>query len=280
MKIAIYTNKYKDEDYRLTKFALEYLTAKRAEVFVDKSIGGAIGADVFEFKKGAADALVVFGGDGTILGVCEKAAKAGIPILGINTGSFGFLTEAENDGLEGALNQLLRKKYFIDRRAMLMTEHNGARHYALNDIVFLRDASRHTPKKLIRFEVYSDGELVDKVSADGIIVSTPTGSTAYSLSSGGPILSPHLAAIAVTAICPHSLHFRPIVMGDNQKIKAGFIGEGLKATIIFDGVNKFSIGEGQYIQIEKAGIEAEFIRFGGANFYAKLRSKMNKWSVT
>lgn len=279
MKIAIYTNKYKDEDYRLTKFALEYLKSQGAEVFLDENIDCG-GAKVFEFKKGAADALLVFGGDGTILGVCEKAAKADIPILGINTGSFGFLTEAENDGLEAALKQLLQKNYSIDRRSMLMTDFNGARHYALNDIVFLRDASRQTPKKLIRFDIYSDGELVDKVSADGIIVSTPTGSTAYSLSSGGPILSPHLAATVVTAICPHSLHFRPIVMGDNQKIKVGFEGEDLMAAIIFDGNNKFAISEGQYIQVEKADIEAEFIRLSGAGFYGKLRSKMNKWSVT
>lgn len=163
---------------------------------------------------------------------------------------------------------------------MLMTDFGGKRYYALNDIVFLRDMQHAAPKKLICLEVYSDDTLIDKINADGIIVSTPTGSTAYSLSAGGPILSPHIAANVIAAICPHTLHFRPLVLSDSQKIKVGFCGGDSKATLIFDGNNKFSITKGQYIEIEKADIEAEFIRLGNTNFYENLRNKMKKWSIT
>lgn len=280
MKIGIYTNKDKDKNYILTKQAAKYLKNAGAKVlFYSKMESAFSGEEYFEIEKGATDAIIVFGGDGTILGIAEKAAKAQIAVLGINLGYLGFLSETENDNIENALKLLLSGNYTIEERSMLKSISNKKDYYALNDIVFLRDASFVSAKKLVQFEIYVNNNLVDKIDSDGLIVSTPTGSTAYSLSAGGPILSPQIKATLITAICPHSLHFRPIVFSDTDKIEIKISNEN-RVCVAFDGYNKFNMEYAQRLTVTKSEYKANFIRFKHTNFYFKLRNKLNKWSTT
>jgi len=280
MKIGIYTNQEKDINYNLTLQSAKYLKAAGASVYFYSEMENSIkGQTYFKIEKNAVDVIIVFGGDGTILSIAEKAAKADIAILGINLGYLGFLTETENNNIENALNQLITGKYTVEERSMLEAVWENKKYYALNDIVFLKDASFISAKKIAMFELNVNNALVDRIISDGLIVSTPTGSTAYSLSAGGPIMSPHLSATLITAICPHSLHFRPIVLCDSDKVEVNLCKEN-RVLVSFDGYNKFNIVSGQKLLITKSNLIAKFIRFNDTNFYFKLRNKLNKWSTT
>jgi NAD+ kinase len=271
MNVAIYANEAKDKDLALTsKLSALLKQAGCAVSLCDKTLG--------ESPFEGADILIVVGGDGTILGVCGMAAKAEVPILGINLGYLGFLTEVEDDDLERAMGDLLGGNYNIESRAMLEAEYKGQHYFSLNDIVFLRDSTFVAQKKLVEFEVYFDGALIDMIDADGVIVSTPTGSTAYSLSAGGPILSPAISATLITAICPHTLHFRPLVLSDEEVITVKVAGESARVCVSFDGYNKFCLCQGQSLSMSKSSLSPKFIRFGKSNFYHKLRNKLSKWS--
>lgn len=280
MKIGIYSNKYKDAEYRLTLDTAAYLKSAGAEVFFCAKMKEDIPKEkYFDINKEKVDALIVFGGDGTILSIAGEAATADIPIFGINLGHMGFLTEVENDKVEDSCKQLLSGKYHIEERSMLITQYNGEKYLALNDIVFFREEGIKTAKKLVRFEIFSNGSAVDTVESDGLIISTPTGSTAYSLSAGGPILSPQIAATLVTAICPHSLHTRPLVLCDSESINIRLNTErGVNVSV--DGCNMFNMSQGENLTINKAPVKAKFIRLGDKNFYFKLINKLNKWSTT
>lgn len=280
MKIGIYTNSGKDENFNLTKKFIELLKAADSEIFISSNMQDSISGKRFTIGKESVDVLVVFGGDGTILGIVSEAAKAGIPILGINLGYLGFLTEVENDRLEDTVKLLTSGNYTIDERAMLETDNIGTKYYALNDIVFLRDANFENAKKLVQFEASADGNLIDRFFSDGLIVSTPTGSTAYSLSAGGPILSPHIEAVLITAICPHSLHSRPIVLSDSENLYVEICGESARVCVSIDGYNKFYLSQGSSVNVVKSKYKAKFIRFKNTNFYNKLINKLNKWSTT
>lgn len=278
MNIAIYTNNIKDRDFSLTNRLAALIESAGCKVFARGDFEGLSENKFFSAFKGKADMLIVIGGDGTILGVSEMAAKADVPILGINLGDLGFLTEIENDCLDEAVREILKGNYLIEERAMLQVEHLGKTFYSLNDIVFLRDSTFVAQKKLVEFEIFSDDILIDTIKSDGVIVSTPTGSTAYSLSAGGPILSPNISAILITAICPHTLHFRPLVLSDEERITVGVSGESARVCVSFDGYNKFCLSQGQRMAIGKSELSAKFIRFKDSNFYNKLRNKLSKWS--
>jgi NAD+ kinase len=278
MKIGIYTNKDKDKNYSLTLKTADFLKSAGAQVFFSLKMADFDKKQYFEIEKNAVDVLLVFGGDGTILGIAGKAGEAGIPILGINLGGTGFLTEVENDSIEDACSLLLKGDYNIEERSMLETCRESAVYRALNDVVLSRDAL-DAAKKIVRFEICSDGIPVDVIESDGLIISTPTGSTAYSLSAGGPILSPRIAGTLITAICPHSLHFRPLLLCDSEVISVK-VGSENRVNAAFDGNNKFTITKGQGISVTKSEIRPKFIRFSNRNFYFKLRNKLNKWSTT
>jgi NAD+ kinase len=161
------------------------------------------------------DACCVIGGDGTLLGVVQEAARAQVPVLGVNRGSLGFLTTFTSDEAERGFDAILDGRFRFEARALLdcRTEQGGG--LALNDVLVKDD----TPSRLARLEVRADGELVTEFFCDGLIFSTPTGSTAYNLSAGGPLIHPHAEAIALTPICPHTLSNRTIIFQDNVQLR-------------------------------------------------------------
>ena len=214
------------------------------------------------------DRILVFGGDGTML---YTATHASCPIVGINLGNVGFLTQHEASVSADELIATIESSDY-DMRPMLETTIYGNRQLALNDFVIKTTSSRP-----IFMTVEIDGKFVDKYHADGLIVATPTGSTAYSLSAGGPILSPDVNGIIINPICAHSLHSRPLIISDNSKIDITIDGEN--ALIIADGRESYDLKDMATLQISKSEKCARFVR-DKSNFYNKLLEKMNKWGVT
>lgn len=216
--------------------------------------------------------VITLGGDGTILSASHEISDD-IPILGFNTGHLGFLTELERKELTALRDIFLNKAYKIDRRMMLeadLSRHGCTEKYpALNDVVI----SRKNSGKMLSFEIFADGEFMDRHSADGVVISTPTGSTAYSLSVGGPIVDPSMELIIITPVCPHSLHSRSEIVSANKKIDIS-IKSFDTGTVIIDGKAATDVyGEG-YISVYKSSKKVSLVRMLDYSFYDDLRTKL------
>lgn len=222
--------------------------------------------------------LFVLGGDGTILMVASECAARGIKIIGINYGHVGFLAEFEPEKLEDAVELVLSGKYSIQKRSMLKIECGGKYFYALNDLVIQRSTCGENFANAVNLHAEINGATVDNFSSDGIIVSTPTGSTAYSLSAGGSILAPELNAFILTPICAHSLHSRPIVFSDSSVLKIRPVNAKLPLVLAVDGKIAGEVRNGELITIAKADKAVEFITAADKNFFNKLLIKLSIWS--
>ena len=216
--------------------------------------------------------LIVFGGDGTVLEAVKNVGDDVI-VTGINGGNLGFLTQFEKDcAIEDILNAIKDGKF--DKRMTLEVDCDDLHDTALNEIVLKSATSRP-----VFIDVYVDGKFVDSYHSDGAIVSSPTGSTAYSLSAGGPVLAPDVDAIVIIPICAHSLHSRPLVVGANSKIVLSLHGSET-ASVFADGKFIFSAKDGDEIVVNKSENKAKFIIANNDDFYKKLLQKMNRWGVT
>lgn len=252
-------------------------------VVVSSELAASLEGNGFEISDTPArytDLLLVLGGDGTILRAAASAARADIPILGVNLGRMGFLAEAEPALLREALEAVNAEEYRIERRMMLEAcISEGERVLALNEIVL----SRGHCTRMIGIDALVDDMLVDHYIADGLIVSSPTGSTAYSLSAGGPVVSPDVSCFILAPICPHSLQSRPIVLSDRAqitlKVNSREPREGMLLSI--DGQHIYSIqNQTDEIRIRRADVDARFIRLNQEErFFKKLRSKLSQWSL-
>jgi NAD+ kinase len=235
---------------------------------------------VAEAKQVAAtaDALVVLGGDGTLLGVSHLLARRAVPVLGVNFGSLGFLTEIALSELYPALQGVLDGTYEFDERRML---HASVRREGkpdeegdvLNDIVVTKAAL----SRIIELDVFVDGLFVSAFRADGLIVSSPTGSTAYNLAAGGPILHPALPAIVLTPICPHMLTNRPLVVGDGATIEVRLRpARDVEAHVTFDGQRGFALSGQESVTVTRSRRSLRLVRAPARDFFAVLRTKL-KW---
>lgn len=261
-KIALITNPKKDADYSVTE---------RYERELDKydcsysrvPFGAQLDADT--------DLALVFGGDGTIMKTAHITAPMGIPILGINLGKVGYMAELDSDETN-MLSEYFRGNYHTQERMMLtVTDCNGAKHTALNDAVISLGPSA----KMITVTLDSNGETVAKYYGNGVIVSTPTGSTAYSLSAGGPIVSPSISCLVVTPICSHSLSARPMIFDDEGilTVTNTSVNE-TNCVLCVDGIDIITVKYGESIQIEKSDLKTKFIRLRNDGFYKILGKKM------
>lgn len=213
--------------------------------------------------------LVVLGGDGTMLRASHFAAKYSTPMLGINLGNMGYLTDVDRkDGLT-AIEKMLKGNFSREQRMMLET----GEHLALNEIIIHRDWT----SKLMSFRIYVNGALMDDLRADGIIVATPTGSTAYNLSAGGPILRPDTEMIVITAICPHTLYARPWVLSGSDEINLTPVDTQENDCIVsLDGESKLSLKSGETITISRSRYTASVVKTVDVDFFKVLRKKMQK----
>ncbi len=261
MKIGIYSNPQKDPDGAL-----------RDNI---RAIAEDHGVSSEQYSaNGKYDFVVSIGGDGTILRVARECALSGIPILGINKGTLGFLTEIEPNAFPEALEKIKNREYILERRALIDATVRGSHFYALNDVVIARSGSG----RMITMEVSVDGELIDRFSCDGYIACTPTGSTAYSLSAGGSVIGPNTPVIALTPINPHTLRTRPIVVGSFENVSLKYTG-AVGATMFVDGEKSLELESGEPVSVTGWDRSALFVRFGKKSFYSRLLTKLNSWSA-
>ena len=218
--------------------------------------------------------MISLGGDGTLLKAARIVKGENIPILGVNMGSLGFLTEITYKDLNGALPLLLNRKYYIEKRSMLAISVSRDMHklFALNDVVLSRGASA----RIVELKTFIDGNYLTTFASDGLIVSTSTGSTAHSLSSGGPIVHPSIDSILVVPICPHTLSNRPIVVPYKSKIRVKTLTEN-SVDYTIDGQIGGKLEKGEEIEVSLAPFQVSLVRLKKKNFYELLRKKL-RWS--
>ena len=222
------------------------------------------------------DAIVAVGGDGTLLRATQTAIAHDVPVLGVNVGHIGFLVETELENLTQACKCLREDDYTIETRMMLdVTLPDGTVRTALNDVVL----SRGGYARLIAVKASVEAELVGRYIADGLIVSTPTGSTGYSLSAGGPIVCPEVECILLSPICPHSLQHRPVVANATQTITIALdCAPGQTAQLDVDGQMCGTLTGTQQVTIHRSQTVTKLIRFGAHSFFHRIRAKLTEWS--
>ena len=224
------------------------------------------------------DFVIVLGGDGTLLSTARCVARADIPILGVNLGSLGFLTEVKQEEIEQALEEVdAARSYELSLRPMLhcqvMREGKCVATYdALNEVVMNQSAVA----RITDFEVRVNGNFVANYKADGLIISTPTGSTAYSLAAGGPILSPEVAGFVITPVASHALTNRPLVVKDTAVIEARIVVTREQAFLTIDGQVGMPLGENDLVRCRKSEHNVKLFKFAGRSFFDVLRTKL-KW---
>jgi len=287
MKKAIKTvgliGKYKDEkvDEHIERLSA-YLLGRKLGVRIDEHTaarlsGATAPSRPIEQMGKEIDLAIVVGGDGTMLNVARVLADDGIPLIGVNQGRLGFLTDIATEGMTEALDRILDGDYQEEQRLLLTAEvmRRGKIVHAakaLNDVI----VTKGEVARLIEFETYVDGEFVYSARADGVIVATPTGSTAYAMSAGGPILHPTLPAVVIAPICPHSLTTRPIVVSSDSVIQIVTTSlAGQRAHLTFDGQVHFSLEEMDEIFVRRAEQPVRLIHPAGRNHYDVMREKLH-----
>ena len=271
-QFLIVANSTKDENLMLAKQVQDYLKLHGGEGFVC--------ADVENIPENCqADCAILLGGDGTMLLASSRLVNKGIPMIGINLGTMGFMAEVDPCNMEEALECLLQDKYRIEERMNLegTIYHNGkevATEMALNDIV----VSRSGYSRIICLRIYVNGELLDVYEADGVIIATPTGSTAYNLSAGGPIVSPDTSLILVTPVSPHSLTSKSVVFSAEDVIEVEIVpkrkSQKEEATATCDGRGFEEMQPGDRIKIQRSPHSTKLVKIYQTSFYEVLRSKM------
>ncbi len=230
------------------------------------------------------DLLITLGGDGTLLWGARLVAERNVPVLGINLGHMGFLTSVTENGIEGAMERLFTGDYLVDSRSTLEARLVGedgtqhARYLALNDfVIHKRGMARVTRLELLVGEG-NDQEEIGGFTGDGVVVSTPTGSTAYSLSAGGPIVAPGMGCIIVTPICPHTLAVRPLVISAEETVTVLPLDRAGTLVLTVDGQEESELSRGESVVIRQAEARVDLIRIPGQTFFSTLRQKLN-WAV-
>lgn len=284
MKIAIYGKKFSENFAPSIQFLFNRLKAAKAEVYVHQGFSDYL----FRYIKPESslklftdaefstefDVLLSIGGDGTILDAITMVKDLGVPILGINTGRLGFLSNVSREDIGAAVNALVNKEFMLDKRSLLTLKTNGDNifgdeNFALNELtVIKKDTS-----SMISVQAYIDGEYLNSYWADGIIVATPTGSTAYSLSCGGPILAPSASNFIITPIAPHNLNVRPVVISDASEISLRIEARDENFLVALDS-RTVAIDPSTELVIKKADFEINLVKMKSENFYHTLRNKM------
>lgn len=263
---------------------IPWLSQQEKEVFMDADTASGLGKDIQPdkvYKKSKipslVDAIIVLGGDGTLLSVARLVEGRNIPIIGVNLGGLGFLTEVTLDEIYTTLDKLFKGEFVPDPRLLLRSHvyrqgERVAQSYCLNDTV----VSKGTQARMIKLEIAINGQFVTSLRGDGLIVATPTGSTAYSLSAGGPIINPAVEALILTPICPHTLTNRPIVIPATAKIEVILKSKDEGTMVTFDGQVGFALRHEDVVEIEASEHKIILARAPDKNYYEILRTKL-KW---
>ena len=280
----IITNHHKDEKLEVTRQIQEYLEKHGKTCFIQREAkSGADEAD-YKFTNAAeipenVECVLVLGGDGTLIQAARDTIRRNIPLLGFNFGTLGFLAEIEKENMYTALDKLMNDEFYLESRMMLTgtvyrNGHPVTTDIALNDIVLNRSGALRT----INYEIYVNGDFLYSCPADGIIISTPTGSTGYNLSARGPIVSPSSSMILITPICSHSLTSSSIVLSAEDQVTVK-MGPGRKnaneaAVVTFDGAHSANLIIGDYVEITQAKEVTRLVKISKKSFVETVRKKM------
>ncbi|MBE5870794.1 MAG: NAD(+)/NADH kinase [Lachnospiraceae bacterium] len=272
------TNEKKDPDYQITGQIQEMFQKRGASCKVGKDVTG---------LTGDTECILVLGGDGTLLRAAGDTFGKNIPLLGVNLGNLGFMAEVETGNIEQAVDALMRDEYQIEERMMLDgslllgADDSGQQTqtiqaHALNDVV----VTRQGPLRIVSYDVYVNGRYLTRYEADGVIIATPTGSTGYSMSAGGPIVEPVAQLLLMTPICPHSLSPRTIILSPEDTIEirigAGGKQDRIEAGVNFDGNAAYGLKAKDSILVKRSGHKTRFLRIHQSGFLENLHRKMNK----
>jgi len=285
-RIGIIAKKNKPETVTIAGHLVEWLRPKKVEVYIEEEMGELLSQTLSQhdwksIKREGIPAdiemIVVLGGDGTLLSVARQVWNKNIPILGVNLGGLGFLTEITLDELYPVLEKVLRNDFEINEREVLNAGviRNGKR---IAEFIVLNDAviNKGALARIIDLETTINGEYLSTFRSDGLIISTPTGSTAYNLSAGGPIVYPSLHTIIITPICPHTLTIRPIIIPDDVKIRALLKSRDEEVTLTLDGQQGFGLEFEDVVEVGKAEGHILLIKSPYRQYFELLREKL-KW---
>lgn len=273
---CIIANQEKDPDGRVAGALLETLKSYGFEAYVIAPLVPGTKYKKAELKEGT-DCAIILGGDGTFLHGAKALSRGGIPIMGINLGNLGFLTAAEQQDTEKAVRQLAAGEYVIEKRTLLSAdcvERKDSEHKALNDVVIARSGF----SRLIRLRLSVNGQVVQDYQGDGVIIATPTGSTGYSLSAGGPVVSPVAKTLVITPICPHMLSARPLVVSEDDRITVEVLKSSRsmeqEAFVTVDGDEVAGLAVGEHVNIVKADDTISVVMLKDISFWEKVRAKL------
>lgn len=275
MIIALFANASKKHSLSFALGVTEFLIQHGVMVVTDDEEAEALGVKpISSVKDEKIDFIISMGGDGTILRLAHKYQELDAPILGINLGHLGFMADVPLSDIYPSLQDLLQGAYKIHERLVIHGESPRKDScFAVNDIVVHRGRN----PSLVEIAIYVDGAYLNTFEADGIIISTPNGSTAYSLAAGGPILSPDLEAIVITPISPHTISNRPIVLMPNQEIQIQYLSEYDPIEIRADGLERFELNTGEAFKIVRAPKNFKLVSLFRRDYFSTLRTKLG-WS--
>lgn len=279
LTIAVFPNIHKPEAPRVIQRILDFFADKDARIIMpleEARFFRRAGYGVPDIENVPTDIALSIGGDGTLLGVCRRYSHHAVPVCGINIGTLGFMADIELDELEKKLQKILDGDYIIEHRLLLAgyVISDGKRRFlghAINDIVVKGGVARMLYLGL----TINQSHLLD-YKADGILVSTPTGSTAYSLSAGGPIMNPNVRALIVTPICAHTFNLRPLVIREDDTVHIQIARVQQDIIVTFDGQQVFRLLPGDEVIVQKSDAQADIVKFEDKDYYQILRTKLWK----
>lgn len=272
MIIAIFTNITKSDSKPISKGIVEFLKKRKVTVVAEDDVASQIDAKpLSSIKHSDVNFIISLGGDGTILRVFHAHPELNAPILGINLGSLGFMADITVEEIYSSLENVLDGKYTIQNRMMMQGETEKKETFlAINDIVIHRAQNA----SLIELEIFVDNNYLNTFSADGIIISTPNGSTAYSLAAGGPILAPEIESMVITPICPHTISNRPVVLMPKDNIQIRYVSKYKSVEVTYDGFGHYPLHMDERITITRAKRLFRLVNMLNYDYFATLRSKL------
>jgi NAD+ kinase len=278
-KIGIFCKQLVPSAPKILAELIEWLSKKDCEVILDKDTANIAGQDSssqWADIPDRVDLIIVLGGDGTILSVARSAHPYSVPILGVNLGTLGFLAEVTLAELYEVLDSVLQGRYECENRMLLNAclwrdEKKAGDYHVLNDVVINKGALA----RIVNLQVQVNSQYMTSYRADGLIIATPTGSTAYSLSAGGPIIHPSMDALVLSPICPFTLTNRPIVIPDQSVIQVELATDRENVRVTFDGQQGCDMLPGDVLEIKKAKTSIQLIQSPGKNYYQTLRNKLH-----
>jgi NAD+ kinase len=277
-RFGIIGHSKKDNVGRAARVIIDWLSLYNLDYYISEDVGAIIGAynnvvaldDLWE----KIDCLLSLGGDGTMLAAARAVGSHGIPIFGINVGNLGFLTEITAQDIPIALTKIKDNDFVIEERMVLesLVGSDGLTpQYSLNDLVL----DNGEDSRLVKLDLFLDRQFVCSYNADGLIIATPTGSTAYNLAAGGPVLEPHLEALIASPICPHSLTLRPLVFSHNSQVVIRLANDTVNVRMTVDGQVSSILSPGTEVVIKKAPHHIKLIRLKEFDFFEILRNKLH-----